>query len=64
MKRGKQAGVYRLVVNLRCELCKQLFSWRPYDIVRAEHPPGTCSPRCMSLLRTWRTQVWERRKAG
>jgi hypothetical protein len=60
MKKGDKAtksykgSICNLVVNLRCECCKQLFPWYPRwkkDIEK--RLPATCSRRCNARLRDW-----------
>jgi hypothetical protein len=60
VKKGQKAtkpykgSIRQLVVNLRCEWCKELFAWEPRyhsDILR--RLPRTCTSRCGGRLREW-----------
>lgn len=49
-----KASIYRLIVNLRCSWCKQLFPWRPRYMAGIEKRlPRCCSDRCQMQLRMW-----------
>lgn len=52
--KGSKPYVRDLVVNLRCEWCKELFRWPVrYKANIEKRIPRTCSDRCRAQLRNW-----------
>lgn len=52
--RTYKGSIFQLVVNLRCEWCKELFPWRPRWKKNVDKRlPNCCSQRCAGRLRDW-----------
>jgi hypothetical protein len=45
----------KLVLNLRCEWCKELFIWKPRsaEMIERMRVRRTCGVRCKSALQSW-----------